>query len=131
MNIDLFFEAPLVIQAHAGAAMAALALGAGIYALPKGRRRHQVLGIATATLLVVVVVTAFFIRTGEGGAFSWIHFFIPLTAMGLFGAAMGVARKDWKRHKNAARGLVFGALMVPGLFTLLPGRLMHGVFLGG
>ena len=80
-------------------------------------------------LLAITVTTAFFIR-GPGGSMCWIHGFIPLTLMGFFGIAMGVAGKNWQQHKNAGRGLVFGALLIPGLFTLLPGRLMHAVFFG-
>jgi len=129
MNIDAFLNAPLVIQVHALSALGALALGLSLYTVARGRTAHRTLGISMSGLLVVTIVTAFLIR-GEGGAMSWIHGFIPLTAMGLFGIAMGVAGKNWTQHRNAGRGLVFGALLIPAILTLVPGRLMHLVFFG-
>lgn len=130
MNIDTFFDAPVVIQLHAGAAIGALGLGLAIYTVARGRRLHQVLGISCAALLVVTAVTAIFIRTSPDGSFSWIHGFIPLTLLGIFGVVMGLAGRNRKRHRDSARGLIFGALLVPGIFTLIPGRLMHTVLFG-
>ena len=131
MNIDAFAAAPVVIQVHALAAMGALAVGLGIYALPKGQLKHRIMGMTCAVLLLVTVGTAFFIRTSEAGTMSWIHGFIPLTLFGLLGVGMGVWRGNFIRHKHAARGVIFGALLVPGLFTLMPGRLLHRVAFGG
>lgn len=130
MNLDTFFDAPMVIQLHAGAAIGALGLGLAIFTVARGRALHRALGIGCASLLAVTALTAIFIRTSPDGSFSWIHAFVPLTFFGLFGVIMGLAGRNWKRHRNAARGLIFGALLVPGLFTLIPGRLMHAVVFG-
>ncbi|MEL6661735.1 MAG: hypothetical protein AAFR33_01935 [Pseudomonadota bacterium] len=129
MRFDAFLAAPLHVQAHALAAIGALVLGLSLYTVARGRLAHRTLGLSMAALLVITLLTAFFIRT-DGGAMSWIHGFIPLTLLGLFGIAMGVAGKDWQRHKNAGRGLIFGTLLIPALFTLMPGRLLHQVFFG-
>ena len=128
MNIHAFLEAPLVIQVHALAAMLALGFGLAIYTVARGRLTHRTLGLSMAGLLLVTVVSAFFIRTS--GGLSFIHGFIPLTLLGLFGVGMGLAGRNWTRHRNAGRGLVFGALLIPALFTLAPGRLMHLVVFG-
>jgi len=118
------------IVIHTLAALGALVLGAALYALPKGRRPHQAIGITCAILLLTTALTAVFITTDPSGAFSWIHGFIPLTLFGLFGIWMGVARRNFRQHKFAARGIIFGALLVPGLFTFVPGRIMHAVVFG-
>ena len=34
------------------------------------------------------------------------------------------------RHRRAMTAIFFGALMIAGLFTLVPGRIMHAVVLG-
>lgn len=129
MDMQAFLNAPLHIQVHALAALGALALGLSLYTVARGKSAHRAIGLSMAVLLATTITTAFFIRTDDG-AMSWIHGFIPLTAMGLFGIAMGVAGKNWKQHRNAGRGLVFGALLIPAVFTLVPGRLMHQVFFG-
>jgi len=129
MNSQAFLDAPLHVQVHALAALGALFLGLSIYTVARGKWAHRTLGISMALLVLVTVATAFFIRT-SGGAMSWIHGFIPLTLLGVFGVAMGVAGRNWTRHRNAGRGLIFGALLIPGLFTLMPGRLMHMVVFG-
>lgn len=130
MDLETFFEAPVIIQVHAVAAIGALLTGLAIYTVARGRLLHRTLGLVCASLLLVTVGTAYFIRISQDGAFSWIHGFIPLTLLGLFGLAMGLAGRNWKRHRNAGRGLIFGALLIPGIFTLMPGRLMHAVMFG-
>ena len=129
MNIAAFFNASPVIQIHALAALLALGCGLAIYTVARGRLAHRTLGVSMAGLVIVVLVSAFFIRTS--GGFSLIHGLIPFTLLGVFGVAMGLARGNWKRHRDAGRGLVFGALLIPGLLTLVPGRLMHLVVFGG
>lgn len=130
MAIEHFLGASPVVQVHALAAIGALAIGGMIYALPKGRLKHRVLGISCAVLLAVTAITAIFITGVNGDMWSFIHVFVPLTAMGIFGVAMAVRRRDFKKHKDAARGLIFGALLVPGILAFMPGRLMHLTFFG-
>jgi uncharacterized membrane protein len=40
-------------------------------------------------------------------------------------------RHDVNSHRRAMLGLFFGALVIAGVFTLLPGRIMHAVLFGG
>lgn len=128
MDIDAFFAAPWHIQLHAASAMAAVGLGAVQLAAPKGTLPHRQLGYVWVALMLIVAVTAIFIRTG--GSFSWIHIFVPLTLLGVAGLVIQARKGLVARHRGTVLGLYLGALMIPGVFSFLPGRLMHTVFLG-
>lgn len=128
MDIDAFLAAPWHIQLHAASAIAAVGLGAVQLAAPKGTLPHRQLGYVWVALMLVVAVTAIFIR--ESGGFSWIHIFVPLTLFGVAGLVVQARRHRRRGHRITAWALFAGALITPGLFTLLPGRLMHTVFLG-
>lgn len=130
MNIDAFLQAPLHIQVHAIAALAALGLGVVQFAAPKGTIPHRALGYVWVGLMLVVAGTAYFIRTNEG-QFSWIHLLIPVTLAGVVWLSALARTGNVKRHRISAFVLFFAALITPGLFTLIPGRLMHAVVFGG
>ena len=128
MDIDAFFAAPWHIQLHAASAMAAVGLGAVQLAAPQGTLPHRQLGYVWVALMLIVAVTAIFIRVG--GSFSWIHIFVPLTLLGVAGLVIQARKGLVARHRGTVLGLYLGALMIPGVFSFLPGRLMHTVFLG-
>lgn len=132
MNLDLFFAAPLVIQLHALAAFAALGVALWMLAAPKGTFSHRTFGWAFIILMIIVATTAIFIRQVNSGQFSFIHAFVPLTFFGIIGGLRAIRfKRDVKKHRRAMFGLVFGALMIPGLFAFAPGRLLYAVTFGG
>ncbi|KAA5802302.1 hypothetical protein F1654_10760 [Alkalicaulis satelles] len=128
MNIDAFLDAPWHIQLHAGSAIAALGLGAVQLIAPKGTLPHRQLGYVWAGLMLTVAVTAIFIR--HNGAFSWLHVLIPVTLFGLYGLIRQARKGQTGKHRITALTLVFAALIIPGAFSFLPGRLMHQVVTG-
>ena len=130
MNINAFTEAPPVIQLHVIAAVSALAIGLGLLVMPKGRILHRPMGSLCAVLLLITAVSAAFIMQINNGSWSFIHAFVPLTLFGLFGLIMGIVRRRRVDHRKAAHGLIFGALLIPGLFAFLPSRLMNVVLFG-
>lgn len=130
MNIQAFFDAPLVVQLHALSALAALSLGAVQLLAPKGALPHRIMGMVWVALMAMVASTAIFIREINDGSFSLIHLFVPLTFFGLFGIVRNAVTGDFKGHLSTVRGLFFGALIIPGLFAFLPGRLMWEIALG-
>ncbi|MBV5256919.1 DUF2306 domain-containing protein [Synechococcus moorigangaii CMS01] len=129
MNIEAFFQAPWHIQLHAGAAIAAVLLGAVQLIAPKGTLPHRQLGYVWVALMLTVAITAIFIRSG--GSFSWIHIFVPLTLIGVASLILAARKGLVARHRGTVMGLYIGALMIPGAFSFLPGRLMHTVVTGG
>lgn len=128
--------APLVsagplVQAHTLAALLAVVLGAAQFVLPKGGRRHRVLGRAWVGLLALVALSSFGIHgIRQVGPFSWIH---GLSLFTLAMLALGIALARSGRiaaHRWTMIGLFSGALVITGLFTLVPGRTMHAVLFG-
>jgi uncharacterized membrane protein len=123
---------PLVIQMHAFAALAALALGIVQLAAPKGTPRHRMVGWAWVGLMAVIVATSFFIHDIRlVGPWSPIHLLSVYTAILLPIAVLHARRHRVRRHRSSMIGLFAGALVIAGLFTLLPGRVMHKVVFGG
>lgn len=119
------------IPLHAFAAMAAFVLGVVQLAAPKGTLPHRTLGWIWVGLMAVVAVSSFWIHQIRlVGPWSPIHLLSIFTLVML---PLGV----WKAHRHEVRGhrqiMIFifsGALVVAGLFTLVPGRIMHVVLFG-
>ena len=116
---------------HAFAAIAAFGLGAVQLAAPKGTLPHRTIGWFWVALMVTVAATSFFIhdlRIWE--RWSPIHLLSMFTLATLPLAVVHARRHRVERHCNAMISIFMGALVVAGLFTLLPGRIMHAVVFG-
>ena len=126
--MDLLFSQARPIPSHAVMAMMAVILGGIQLASVKGTRRHRVLGWSWVGLMAYVACSSFLISEIRlWGAFSPIHL---LSAWTLFSLAMAIyfARKgNIVRHKIWMQLLYVLALLVTGLLTLWPERVMHGV----
>ena len=132
MNLAPLTNAPLPIQLHAYAAMAAFALGVLQLAGLKGTTRHRALGYTWAALMLFVAVSSFWIHDLRvWGVWSPIHL---LSIFTLTMVPIGV----WHAHRHAVQhhrftmiGIFSGALVIAGLFTFVPDRIMHKVLFGG
>ena len=108
------------IAIHAAAALAALGGGAAVLAMRKGSVAHRLLGRFWAVAMLAVALSAFFIGSG----FSGLHG-LAIVALAALGGAVYYARtRNLRAHRQAVFGLYFGALVVPGLFALLPQRML-------
>ena len=131
MNLAPLLAAPAVIQIHAFAALGAFALGALQLAAPKGTIPHRTIGWVWAGLMLAVVISSFFIHTIRmWGPFSPIHLLSILTLALLPLAVWRARQHDVRKHRRAMMGLFLGALVIAGVFTFLPGRIMHAVLFG-
>ena len=131
MNLAPLLAAPAIIQIHAFAAFGAFSLGAVQLAAPKGTIPHRTFGWTWAGLMLAVVVSSFFIHTIRlWGPFSPIHLLSILTLALLPLAVWRARQHDVRKHQRAMLGLFRGALVVAGVFTFLPGRIMHEVVFG-
>lgn len=115
---------------HLSTAIPAIPLGAWLMLSRKGTPRHRALGKVWVGLMVVTACAAFFIRQINGGDFSPIHIFVPLTLYGAWQTIATARRHDIAAHRSALVKLYLGALIIPGAFTFLPGRLMGTWLLG-
>lgn len=131
MSFTPLFDAPYTVVIHALAAMAAFVLGSVQLALPKGTLPHRTMGWIWVMLMAVVAASSFLIHTiCQIGSFSLIHGLSILTLVAL---PIGVTHARAHRvgeHRRVMILLFTGALLVAGIFTLWPGRIMHDVVFG-
>ena len=131
MRLAPLLAAPLAVQIHAFAAMAAFVLGLVQFAAPKGGLPHRALGWLWVALMTVVAASAFLIHHIRlWGPWSPIHL-LSVATLVMLPLAVGHARGHRvDAHRRAMIGLFIGGLVVAGAFTFLPGRVMHEVVLG-
>ncbi len=110
------------ILVHTIAALAAVLSGIGIFLARKGTDTHRLLGRSWAVLMLVVIVSSFFIRTS--GSYSWIHLLSVGSLIALARAVYFVRKGDIRAHRYTMLGLYAGGLVLAGMFTLLPSRLL-------
>ena len=131
MSLAPLLEAPGTIPLHAFAAMAAFALGIAQFAAPKGTLPHRTIGWIWVVLMAAVAISALWIHEIRMvGPFSPIHLLSIFTPIMLVLAVLHARRHNVSGHKKAMTTIFFGALIVAGLFTFLPGRVMHAVVFG-
>ena len=131
MSLAPLLDAAPAIQLHAFAAMTAFALGVVQLSAPKGTLPHRTIGWIWVALMTVVSVSSFWIHQLRlWGPWSPIHLISIFTLVTLPLAVWAAHRHAVERHRRAMTGLFFGALVIAGIFTLVPGRIMHAVVLG-
>ncbi|MGP0092775.1 MAG: DUF2306 domain-containing protein [Xanthobacteraceae bacterium] len=131
MTLAPLLQASPAIQLHAFAAMAAFGLGVVQLAAPKGTLPHRTIGWVWVTLMLVVSISAFFIHQLRiWGPWSPIHLLAIFTLVMLPLAVLAARRHAVERHRRTMLGIFLGALVIAGLFTFLPGRIMHAVLFG-
>jgi len=128
MTLDPLLNAPLQVQIHVFAAL--LALFIGPVSIWRKRRDliHKSLGVLWNSAMLVVATTAFFIHEIRWiGPFSPIHLFSFMTYYYLWQAITHLRARRFQAHGAAMKSLYFNALVVAGVFTILPGRRMNEV----
>lgn len=131
MTLAPLLSASPAIQVHAFAAMAAFVLGVVQLSAPKGTLPHRTIGWIWAGLMVVVSVTAFFIHELRmWGEWSPIHLLAILTLVTVPLGVFFAHRHRVADHKWTMISIFSGALVIAGLFTFMPGRIMHAVLFG-
>ena len=131
MSLAPLLDAAPAIPLHAFAAMAAFVLGAVQLAAPKGTLPHRTLGWIWVGLMAIVAASSFWIHQIRlVGPWSPIHLLSIFTLVML---PFGVWRARQHRvsaHRTTMISLFVGALAIAGLFTLVPGRIMHAAIFG-
>ncbi|OAE98611.1 hypothetical protein AYJ54_34250 [Bradyrhizobium centrolobii] len=131
MSLAPLLEAAPAIPLHAFAAMTAFVLGLVQFAAPKGTLPHRTVGWIWVILMAAVAASSFWIHQIRlVGPFSPIHLLSIFTLVVL---PLAVWRAHTHRVADHRRMMIFifaGALVVAGVFTLVPGRIMHRVIFG-
>lgn len=131
MSLTPLLQAPGTIPLHAFAAMAAFLLGIVQFAAPKGTLPHRTIGWIWVALMFAVAISSFWIHEIRLiGPFSPIHLLSIFAPVMLVFAVLHARRHNVSAHKKAMTSIFFGALVIAGAFTFLPGRIMHTVVFG-
>jgi uncharacterized membrane protein len=131
MSLRPLLDAAPAVQIHAFAAMVAFALGVVQLAAPKGTLPHRTIGWIWVVAMVLVAGTSFWIHDLRmWGPWSPIHLLSIFTLVTLPLAVFAARRHQVARHRQAMIAIFTGALVIAGLFTFVPGRIMHAVVFG-
>ncbi len=131
MNIAPLLAASPAIQVHLGSTLAALVLGTIVLWRPKGNAGHKLLGRCFVALMLAASFSSFFILEIFPGSFSPIHILSLVTPLGLAAAIYAARRGNFRWHRRAMLMVYWSGLILAGLFTLLPGRLLGRLLFGG
>ncbi len=129
-DLGLIATASPAIQIHLATVLTAFALATVQMVGPKGRAFHRINGWALSILLAVTAVASLFIHDPRGGLFNPFQVFSVWTLIAVPWAVISARRHNVRRHAAIMSGLYFGALVIAGALTFLPGRLMWRVFFG-
>ena len=114
----------MAIVIHVATVLPCVPLGAYLLLTRKGTTLHKQLGKIWVGLMVTTATAAIFIKSG--GSFSFIHIFVPMTYIASYKIIATARRGDMKGHRYEVISLYLGALMIPGIFSLiLEGRLLN------
>lgn len=122
----------LILSLHALPGLIALILGGVVLLSKKGTKIHKKRGYVWLGLMILISLTAIFIQEINPGSYSLIHLLIPWTIFSIIFGIFAIKKfkvtknKIWKAsHQWTMIGLFFGALVIAGAFTLVPGRMLH------
>ncbi len=131
MTLAPLLTASPVIQIHAFAAMAAFALGVVQLSAPKGTTVHRTIGWLWVLLMLAISISAFSIHTIRlWGPWSPIHLLAIFTLITLPIGVLHARRHRVVQHRWVMISIFVGALVIAGLFTFVPGRIIHAVAFG-
>ena len=127
----MLFQEAAPIPSHALLALLAILLGGLQLSRVKGTPQHRILGWIWVALMAYVATSSFLISEIKmWGAYSPIHLLSAWTLISLVMAIFHARRGNIRQHKIWMVLLYVLALLVTGLFTLWPGRVMHAVLFG-
>ena len=131
MTLAPLLDAAPAIPLHAFAAMGAFVLGLIQFGAPKGTLPHRTVGWIWVGLMAMVAISSFWIHEIRlFGPWSPIHLLSIFTPIMLVLAVWHARRHNVRGHKLTMISIFCGALVIAGLFTLMPGRTMHAVVFG-
>ncbi len=129
-NFAVFAHASPVILIHLGFAVLAFVIGAIQIIGPKGTTMHRILGWSWVVMMMTVAVSSFFIHIINPAGFSLIHLLSVLTVVMLPVGVYAARRHRVDLHGRTMTRLYVGALIIAGIFTFFPGRLMWQMVFG-
>jgi len=129
IDITPFITSGLALKVHVVSALSTFLIGVVLLSgLPKGTKTHKRLGWTWAVFMASTAISSFFLVGLNGGHFSWIHGLSAWTIIILPFALVAARRHNVKSHAKHMRGMFVGGMVIAGLFSFLPGRMMWHMF---
>ncbi|NJR20422.1 MAG: DUF2306 domain-containing protein [Hyphomonadaceae bacterium] len=129
-DLSILAKVPLAVQVHLAAVMVCLPLGAYVLFTTKGTSQHKQLGRVWVAAMLTTCISALFIKSFSPliGPFGLIHLLV-LWSMFSLGRGMYaiIVKRDLQRHLRNMQGAYWG-LIIAGLFSFIPGRMMWSMF---
>lgn len=117
---------------HLATVVPCFIIGTILLLVKKGTKFHVVSGRVYMILMMITAAITLFMPAHVGptilGHFGWIHSFSFLTLYTVPTAYMAIKRGDVKSHKYKMIALYFGAIIIAGGFTFVPGRYLYELF---
>ena len=129
-NLALLAHVSPVIVIHLGFAVVAFAIGLIQLLGPKGTMTHRILGWTWVVMMMTVAISSFFIHAINPKGFSLIHILSVIVVCALPVGVYAARRHNIDLHKRTMRNVFLGGLVVAGIFTFFPGRLIWQMFFG-
>jgi uncharacterized membrane protein len=132
MSLAPLLSAPAAVQVHAIAALLSLGLGTFQLLLAKGTAAHRSAGWLWVAAMAATALSALAVasRSPWFATFGPIHLLVPVVLLSLVFAVRAARAGRIGRHRRIMLQTFWLALVVTGLFTLWPGRIMYQVLVG-
>ena len=117
-------EVPAFVWGHIATILLAVILTPVMLLRRRGDRLHRRLGWLWASAMALTAILTFQIRGINQGGLSLIHILSAWTLLQVPLIVWAARRHDHRRHRNAVRGMVAGALLIAGIFTFPFDRLL-------
>lgn len=118
-----------VVWVHLATIMVALALTPYMLLGPRGTPIHRLLGKTWVAAMIATAAISLLIRHSDQTYFSVIHILSVFVLVMAPRVWLTARKHNVAGHRNTVRGLVTGALIVAGYFTLLETRMLgHWLF---
>jgi uncharacterized membrane protein len=120
----------VAVIVHLATVLPSLPLGLYLFLARKGGARHRLLGRIWMALMAITAIAALFIRHLNDGRFSFIHLASVATLVGIPFAINAARKGRIAAHRAHLLAMFIGALLVSGVLSFLPGRIMWQWLLG-
>ncbi len=129
-NLALLGHVSPVIVIHMCFAVVAFAIGLIQLLGPKGTMAHRILGWTWVVMMMTVAISSFFIHAVNPQGFSVIHILSVIVVCALPVGVYAARRHNIDLHRRTMRNVFLGGLVIAGIFTFFPGRLIWQMFFG-